>query len=68
MTEKVVKVSESLFRPANGVQSIRLLVEIHTGGAVLLEERRGKVHFGVGVGDFERDRDNIYIIHKNKFT
>ena len=50
------------------MRSIRLLVEIHTGGAVLLEEWRGKVHFGVGVGDFERDRDNIYIIHKNKFT
>ena len=29
VTEKVVFASESLFRPANGVRSTRLLVEIH---------------------------------------
>ena len=40
MPQKVVLASESLFRPANGVQSTRSLIEIHNRNPFLTEGKK----------------------------
>ena len=43
VTENVVLESESLFRPANGVQSTRSLVEIHNSHKKMFISRSDKI-------------------------